>query len=150
MKETNWEKTAEKAPETGTPVTDGEGICPHCDARLVVVAEGSVWCWRCGQASCFVQKDAQVWLCRIDGIESEDEDQSFFDDGIDPDGGLHGLCPCCEERLFSWFAGRCRCEACGGLFVIQRLRGSGRYRWFIDEALFNSYQGRVRMAWRDE
>lgn len=145
-----------KAPAIGTPVIAGQGICPYCEAALPVEGKGRIWCWRCGALSYVTRQETQDSLCHIKGIEEaadfSDDDgheyQEVFDESIDPDEGLHGLCPYCEERLFSWFAGCCRCEVCEGLFVIHRRRN--QYHWIIDHELLKTCSGRVRVAWRDD
>ncbi len=148
--------TEKKVPENATPVISGQGICPYCDAALPVEEEGRVWCWRCGVPYYAIRQDVQIWLCRVNGVQEAtdlrdvdgEEVLDIIDESIDLDEGLHGHCPCCGERLFSWFAGRCRCEICEGLFMIHRRRN--QYHWIIDHELLKTCGGRVRVAWRDD
>lgn len=146
--------------------TDEEAICPGCQAELPVVETGNGWCWRCGARYWAEMKagELQVYGAELGGGTALETvgDETMADckpgelldygnrDETDPDGGIHGICPLCDERLMIYISGRCRCEACGGALVVQHRRGRGRYEWLADDELFESVSDRVRTAYRDD
>lgn len=141
--------------------------CPYCWVELPEARSGNNWCWRCRmhywiemtieEPQLYPVVSVGAAMLEVAGTKvaaDGDVDEMVaeeFREEIDPDDGIHGLCPSCGERLMVWIEGRCRCEACHSALVVRHRRGGSQfYEWLEDEALFKSRIDRVRMAQRDD